>query len=171
MKFEFINSLIQEGKKPDGTFVGVKISKESKDALISASKKMKVPNIIDKDKIHITLIYSRKHLPKFEAKGKLEKPIIVSVDKLDIFPAQEGDSKALIVKLDAPDLVKRHKEIMKEEGATYDFPKYIPHITLSYDVGDFDAKAEKITDYMSNSNLEIVEEYAQDLELNWAKKN
>ncbi len=170
MEFKFINSLMQEGKKPAGTYVGVRISEKSKDALISASKKMEVPNKIDKDKMHITLIYSRKHLPEFEAEGKFKEPKIVSVDKLKIFPTQEGDGKVLVVVLDAPALVKRNKEIMKEEGATSDFPKYTPHITLSYDVGDFDIKNKNIIDHMTNLELEVVEEYSQDLELDWVKK-
>lgn len=161
---------MQEGKKPAGTYVGINISEKSKDALISASEKMKVPNKIDRDNMHITLIHSRKHLPEFEARGKFKEPMVVSVDKLKIFPVQDGDSKVLVVVLDAPDLEKRNKKIMKEEGAISDFPKYIPHITLSYDVGDFDIKNKKIINYMTDLKLEVIEEYSQDLELDWVEK-
>lgn len=172
MEFEFINSLVEEKKddNPDGTFVGVHLSKKSKDALAEAAAKMKVPNKLRRDKMHATLIYSRKYLPEFKAKGKFDEPLTATPDKLEIFPSQDGNSNVLVVRLDAPDLVKRHKEIMKEHGATYDFDEYKPHITLSYNVGDFDPDAHDIKEHMDDPTIEIVDEYQEDLDLDWAKK-
>lgn len=172
MSFEFINTLVVEEEESEtGTFVGMHISKGSKEALVRACKKMNVPNRIRRDKMHITVIYSRKHLPEFKAVGTFEKPIEVGVDKLEIFPTQDGTSNVLVVRLNAPELVKRHKEIMKDHKATYDFDEYKPHITLSYNVGEFDVNAVDVAENMDDPTLSVVSEYQEDLDLNWAKKS
>ena len=161
--FDLLKSLL-EGKEPDGTYVGVKLSKDSMKKLSELQKAIDVPNPLDPEKMHITVIYSRKHLPDFKAKGKLEKPIKAKLDELDIFPSRD-DKNVLVVKLKTPELTKRHKEIMKEHGATYDWDEYKPHVTLSYDVGDFDPKAHNLKDHLNE--IEIVEEYDEDLKLDW----
>lgn len=151
-------------KTPDGTYVGVKISKESKDKLYEMAEKLGVPNILPKKDYHITVIYSRKYLPNFEALGKLDEPIIAKPDKFSLFDAKD-DNKCLVIELKCPDIVKRHNHIMKVHGATYDWDEYKCHITLSYDVEDFSLKgksAKKMID-----SIEIIEEYSENLNLNW----
>jgi 2'-5' RNA ligase len=57
---------------------------------------------------------------------------------------------------------------MKKHDATYDFPEYKPHITLSYDIGDLDEKnLPDIGKYVDEIGID--EEYGEDLDLNWAK--
>lgn len=169
--FNFIKSLIlRESKKtPDGTYVAVKLSEESKDKLYSAAEKMKVPNILDKKDYHTTLIYSRKYLPEFEAKGELNPPIAATISKLEIFTGKDGDQKVLVAVVDCPELVERHKSIMDEHKATYDFDEYVPHVTLSYNCNDFDVKSHDILENIESPFIEFVEEYSTDLDLDWAK--
>jgi hypothetical protein len=162
--FDLLKSLLEAGKEPDGTYVGVKLSKESKKKLAELQKSLNVPNPLNSDDMHVTVIYSRKYLPEFKSKGKLEKPIKAKLEKLEIFPAR-NEKNCLVVKLKSPELTKRHKEIMKEHGATYDWDEYKPHVTLSYDVGDFDPKKHDLKDHLNE--IEIVEEYDQDLKLDW----
>ena len=71
-----------------------------------------------------------------------------------------------MLKLDSSDLRERHEFLMKEHKATYDFPEYIPHITLSYDIGDFDINTLDIED-LDDIDFQVIEEYKEDLNLDW----
>ena len=158
--------LFEIKKDPDGTYVGVKLSKKSKTELFNLAKDLKIPNMLDKSKYHITVIYSRKYLPTFEALGKYDKPIIATPQKFSIFGAK-NDENCLVLELNCPEIIKRHKHIMKLYDAVYDFDVYKCHITLSYDVEDFDIKN---VSYESLKELEIVEEYKENLNLDWLVK-
>ena len=55
---------------------------------------------------------------------------------------------------------------MDEYKTTYDFPEYIPHITLTYDAGDFDPSS-----YTGDlPEIEYASEYVEDLVLDWTDK-
>lgn len=170
--FKFIKSLIlgESKKTPDGTYVAVNLSEDSKTRLFAAVEKMGVPNPLDKDQYHTTLIYSRKYLPDFKARGDLDPPIVCTVVNMEIFGGTDGKGKALVVELHCPALVDRHNSIMQEHGATYDFDEYRPHITISYNCGDFDLTQFNILNFIESPFIEFVEEYSNDLDLNWADK-
>ncbi len=53
---------------------------------------------------------------------------------------------------------------MKLHDATYDFPEYIPHITLSYDLGDM--PLPKLPDDM-RKEFHLSLEYVEDLKMEW----
>lgn len=153
--------LLNEIKKtPDGTYVGVKLTKESRDTLYDEAKKLKIPNLLDKSEYHITVIYSRKHLPNFEPLGKYENPIVAKPKTLSLFTTSSGNP-CLVIELTCPKLEKRHEHIMKVHGATYDWDEYKCHITLSYDCEDFDIKKKNAKKLFSN--IEIETEYEEPL--------
>jgi hypothetical protein len=54
---------------------------------------------------------------------------------------------------------------MKLHKAEYDFDEYKCHITLSYDIGDFDYKKLNPKDFVKS--IEVVKEYQEDLNLDW----
>jgi hypothetical protein len=59
---------------------------------------------------------------------------------------------------------------MSDHKATYDFPKYEPHITLSYDIGDMDIK--KLPNMFDTVPfINITTEYSEDLDLSWSQNN
>jgi 2'-5' RNA ligase len=162
-----LGDLVEEGKKK-GTFVGVYLSKDSKAAVTELMEKLDIPNPISSSEMHMTVIYSRKHLPEFKPRGKLDENLVITPTKLDIFPAQSGDNKVLVVRFKSDELCKRHKEIMDEHGATYDFDEYKPHLTLSYDCGKFETNGHDMKGLLGD--LEINEEYDEELNLNWVSK-
>jgi len=149
-----------------GTYVGAKFSDETNDRLEKFIKKHNIKNPLDPEHFHTTLIYSRKYLPDFKARGELQPPLIGTPKKFDIFKSRT-DTNCLVLIYDSKEMVARHNQIMKEFEATYDFPKYVCHITLSYDCGDVD-----IDDLGSHiheiGDIEITYEYEEDLNLNWA---
>lgn len=158
--------------KEKGSYAGVKYSKSTIDIIEQFSKENHVKNALNPNKLHTTLLYSRKFLPDFKGRGDLSSPIVAQPKEFVIWKSKDVPPKdCLVLKLICPELEKRHDELMKEHGATYDFDSYHPHITFSYDAGDeFDlVAANKKLDKLKD--LEIVSEYGEDLELDWNKNN
>ena len=162
---------ITEKEKKKGTYAASRFSESSKKVIAKYVKDNDIPSSPKADALHITILYSRKYLPDYEPEGTYETPLEVKPIGFDIWETQaddNGDTKnALVLKLDSPDLIKRQKYLMDEHGATFDFDEYNPHVTFSYDVGD-----KKVKDLPKfEEPLEIVEEYGEDLNLDWASDN
>ena len=151
-------------KEQPGTFAGVRFSKANEKTIMKYIKDNDIPNPVKPDEIHATLLYSKKHLPDYKARGNIDPPIQIKSKGFHTFPQQEkrsnGDTiHCLVLLLNSPELEKRHKFLMNKHNASYDFDEYIPHLTLSYDMGNIDIdKLPKITD-----KLEIVNEYQEEL--------
>lgn len=167
MAYNLLKTLLEsdQNEEQKGTFVGVKLSNDSEKRVKLLIEEGNIPNPIDIKDLHITVAYSRKYLPDFEARGKLEEPITAKVTGLDIFPSQDTDKKALVLRLKSPKLTYRHNQIRKKHGATFDFSEYKPHLTLSYDAGDYDISDVEPTEFVKE--LEIDTEYMEDLNLDW----
>lgn len=162
--------LEDKDEKEDGAYIAVKFSDDSNDRLHEFATKLDIPNIVPKDKYHITVIYSTKSVPKkFKAKGKFKDPLLVQPNHLTIFPTSEGNG-ALVLELYSAELVKRHKELMKKYDLKYDFDEYKVHVTMSYDVGD-EYKIDKDASLKSLADLEVAEEYYDKLNKDWVKDN
>lgn len=159
--------IIEEKKTPDGTFAGVRFDEETKKALDEFIKDNDIPNPIDLNKVHSTLLYSKKYLPDYKAAGKLDEPWEGEFKHFSIFgstPEDGGEaSKCLVMEYSCPEQTARFDELMEKHKATYDFDEYKPHVTLSYDVGGLDEK--KLPKF--KKGLRIVEEYQEDLSLDW----
>lgn len=159
-----------EKKQPDGTYAGAHFTKATTDGIAKFCKEHKVKNAIPASKLHCTILYSRKYLPEYKACGKYEEPLVGKPIEFDIWKTSPPDPKAektncLVLKFECDDLVSRHKELMKDHGATFDYDQYTPHLTLSYNVGDLDIKDL----LMYDGPIEVEEEYKEDLDLDWAK--
>jgi len=170
-----LKDLINEEKETKGTYAGVLLSQDDEDKIISIVKEMGIPNPIPRKDIHITLLYSRKVLPDYKPNENLD--IWAYPTEFHIFNGGNGKD-ILVLKIDSPDLVKRHKELMKEHEATYDFPEYIPHITLSYDLEDYlnteDDRLKAINEKFKSllpKEFHLVREYVEDLNLDWENSN
>lgn len=161
--------ILFEGKKPSGTYACYHFAPKSLKALREWAKKNEIPNRVPHEKMHCTLLFSKKHCPDYEPKGELDPPIEVKPKHLTVFDSRDRGKKVLVVELDAPEFTKRHKELMKEHGATYDFPEYKPHVTLSYDMGDLDI--DTLPDISKDiPTLEAIEEFGEDLVEDWNEK-
>lgn len=146
-----------------GTFAGVRLSTKTVRHLQVYQKENDIQNPVLPEKFHITILYSRKPCPDFEPAGQLVEPIVGQFKEWDLFPSQPDEngnrSNCLVMKLTCPELEQRHARLMKEHGATFDFDEYIPHLTLSYDVGDINVKA--LPEFLEP--IIIVSEYYQPL--------
>lgn len=150
-------------KVPDGSYVAVRYDEESKDALYEFAKNLNLPNLLPKEKYHTTLIYSRKYNPNIKIDQSLY-PLKVKGNELHVFETQDN-KRAAVMKFDSKELVERHNFLMSEYQLEYDYDEYIPHITLSYDIGDMDL------DFSGEfPTMVVVEEYKEDLILDWQNK-
>lgn len=153
-----------------GRYIGVKFSSDTKEHLKKIIDDEAIPNSTDIDDIHSTVAYSKgSNIPGYQVAGRFQKPVETEVEQFDIFPTEENKN-CLVAKLNAPDLVKMHDDTEKH-GATYDFDEYIPHVTLSYDVGDVDNNfLKRLTDRYKGTKLYAEEEYDSEIIDNWSSR-
>ena len=151
---------VEINEQEKGVYLAVKYTQSNEEDLILYIKDNNIPSTLTKDDIHSTVIYSRKYadisINDIEDLGSAE-PL-----KFHIFETQE-DKRALVILLKSEYLENRHKDLMKEHNLTYDFKEYLPHITLSYDIGDYDISKLDIKDLPKH--LTINTEYKEDLDL------
>ena len=138
-----------------GLYVCAKFSDLTLDAIERLQRDLKVLNPVPREKIHSTIVYSRVTVPYVASSGSFE---VATSGELEVWDTQSG--KTLVLKLDSDYLAFRHN-YAKALGATYDFPEYRPHITLSYDVGaaSFGGKV--------NINVVLAHEKKETLDLTW----
>ncbi len=154
-----MNVKINEQEK--GVYLAVKYTQSDAEDLILYIKDNNIPSTLTRDEIHSTVIYSRKYADISTNEGEDlgdAEPL-----KFHIFETQE-DKRALVLLLKSEYLENRHKDLMKEHNLTYDFKEYLPHITLSYDIEDYDISKLDIKDLPKH--LTINTEYKEDLDLN-----
>jgi len=117
---------------------------------------------------HVTLIYSRNHLPAFKPDPTLmHYAEFQAYELFDTKPGKPDSTKCLVMKLKAPTLSARHTQIMREHPATYDWDLYKPHITLSYQI-PFNFDVGSLPPF--NDVILLGEEYSKDLNLEWENK-
>lgn len=151
-----------------GTYAGVRFSPNTVKTLRAYGKSNKIPNRLPHENFHTTLLHSKKHLPNYEPAGEYDTPMKGVPLGLEVWPSQPDDAgkvkNCLVLAYSCPPLYQRHHKLMNQHGATYSFDEYKPHVTLSYDIGDFDIK--KLPAF--EEELEIVSEYDEELKDSWA---
>lgn len=141
----------------EGLYGAVKFLSTTNSRLYHFAKEHDIPNPVKSEDYHTTFIYSRKSVP-IKTLGKLPDPVEIkhSTFEWDLF----GPSKnILVIKFESMFLHYRWKYAM-DRGASYDFPEYIPHVTLSYDAEGFDHSKLPLPKF----DLYIGEEYTKPLE-------
>lgn len=140
--FSFFRTLLEklEDTRKTGHYVAAKVSKQTTADLKKWCKENKVPVSADFfDNLHITLCYSTKLFP-------IDKDdMIDDIDDWDVKPmafAQFGKDegkKYLVLKVKSKQCTKRWQHYI-DQGASYDFDDYLPHISLAMNYkGDLDA--------------------------------
>lgn len=151
----------------NGTYIAIKYDNLSSRKIINLCKSFGLPNIVPIDKLHTTIIYSTVHAdnPLIDAESTYNS----FIDKLDIFVSSSG-IKCLVALLDSSKLIARNKELTDKYGFVSDYPEYIPHVTLSYDIEDWN-KFDSMNTYIKNVKylymMQGYGEYAEELNLDW----
>lgn len=132
-------------------------------------KEAHIPNALPQNKLHTTLLYSRVECPEYKPLG--DTNYIGIPDEFVVWDTQATESKrstrCLVLKYKCPELVTRHKALMKEHNATFDYEDFTPHITFSYDIGDM--KVAEFLDIKTHLvTINGISEYSEILDLDWA---
>lgn len=161
-----LKELALAATKP-GTYAAVRFSEKTIESLKELQERLSVPNPLRPSEFHSTLLYSRKNLPNYIALGELS-PVVTSDSEdftLDIWPS--GEKNVLVLIYPCEWLKSRWEKLTEEHNAPWDFPDFTPHVTLSYDVGDF-VPTEKVVHFASKKPIVIVSEYSKELDEDYA---
>ena len=108
----------------DVGFVAVKPIKEHADLLISMANKMNLKQIVPKDELHCTLMYSRVPLNDIYMPCKNVHEVTLT--------GWGFLNYCFVVFLESASLRVRNNELKLMCGGVSDYKDYTPHITLSY---------------------------------------
>lgn len=145
-------------KKDPGVYMSVKFDQTSNDALAGVQKMLKVKNAVSPEKLHSTVVYSRKTVDVFPMDGLSEIARLVG---FEIWDTKYG--KTVVGNLESDYLHSRFNDAMNM-GATYDYDDYKPHVTLAYDGGDLSID-EALSRVALPLDLRIVSEHVESLDL------
>ena len=119
----------------DGTYVAVKFDETTLKFIAEYQSRNGIPNPVSQEEIHSTIVYSRTPIIWTPAEN-LDIEVDTTDSIIEIWDTHDS-TRCLVWHYYSAYQHRRFKEAMAK-GATYDFPEYKCHITLSYDVGDFD---------------------------------
>jgi hypothetical protein len=124
----------------NGTYVAVRFSEGTADKLHEYATSHNVPNRLEASEYHSTVVYSRNKLKNISLLRELSPNWIGYPTGFDVFDSTENGqiTKCLVMKFSCVKLEARHVHLVEYNNATHDFPTYEAHISLSYDIGDFD---------------------------------
>ena len=153
--------LKEEKQNSKGVYVAVKYNQSAGDDLLDFIKKYNIPSTLKAEDFHTTLINSRKCADIQDLDDDMgDSEIVAKPTELHVFETFDN-KRALVIKLDCPYLEERHKYLMEKYELEYDYDEYIPHITLSYDIGEMEVpKDVKFPEF-----FRIQAEYKEDLNL------
>ena len=125
----FRQYLLEEEKSEiNGTYASLKVTEESRDKLYAWLEKRKIENLLPKEDLHCTVVYSRKKINL--SKDMADLPIEAKFLGWENFNPEDPEKAILVLKLKSKEIVELFNEA-KELGATHDFDEYIPHISVA----------------------------------------
>lgn len=122
-----------------------------------------LPNPLDSNEYHSTVVYSRNHI-EFPVKEIPLNTWYAYPIGFDVFEGEKDGklTNCCVLKIESYFMTRRHQELRRYFNATHDFPDYKPHVTLSYDIGDFDVTKLRDIEVIL-PKLYIVAEYNEEL--------
>lgn len=119
-------------------------------------------DVIPADELHCTIAYSKKTFTP-----NIDKKVIEIKYDEEIYPYLEplGDEGAVVMKFRNKEIESRWQDCM-DRGASYDYPKYQPHITITFNGKDLNLKEILKPDF----DIQLGDEYTEPLNLNCKDK-
>jgi hypothetical protein len=115
-------------------YVGYKVSENTEDKLNNLLGFKKDFN----DKYHCTILYSKKEVSVDDAllDRDIDIPMFTGVVKDYTVFESKIYGKSFVLKLDCEECVNTHNRLMSKYNASFDYPEYVAHVTLMYDLPD-----------------------------------
>ena len=103
--------------------------------IIAWAKLQGLPQIVAPGDMHVTIAYSRDPVDWQEVPDSFDHLKVGDIGPR--FLTHLGDNNAIVLMFESKELQNRWEEI-RDAGASWDYDGYTPHVTLTYDGGDFD---------------------------------
>lgn len=146
----------------NGVYCFSELHPKSANDILNFCKENKIQNHLGLNELHCTVIYDNMPHMNFTSCGIYPEPIECEVLGFELF----NENNALVLKLNSKDLISRHNELVSKHNIQYEFKEYIPHITLSYDVGDIDISKLKF----KNKSIFLIKEHLKEINSQKLKK-
>lgn len=114
-------------------YVALKVMPGSAAALATWMADQGIENPVAASDLHITTVYSRTPVPLYQLFDK-PKEVTEQLDPASYELGILGEEGALVMFVDSPMACASH-EYAAGLGASWDYPSYRPHVTLSYAPG------------------------------------
>lgn len=154
-----------------GTFVAYSIDGRTATAVKNFCEDFNIPNPVEEDELHVSIIYSTTYDPEFVAYGIIEEPLKIRGFDLDIWKTQEN-KRALVAKFESEELTAIYNRLIREYDFENVYEEFKPHFTISYDLEGTEVDTKKMTltfnEYVPSADL--VEEYKEPLKQDWIDK-
>jgi hypothetical protein len=149
---------MSESKKREISYVEAVVSPDSFKAVKEFCEQHKIP--FNVESLHCTLLYSVK-CDGFQL-DQTKYPMKVKVLGFDFYNDLKGNKTVCVLELEDSELNNRHKELMKVQGATYDFPAFRSHVSVAYNVPDWEKHMNNLSTQGEELEIEFVsEEYEE----------
>jgi 2'-5' RNA ligase len=112
-----------------GTFIGMRISDKTSQAIQDYCKENSIPEPIDPEDMHVTICYSL--VPKPDYPVDSNRKFINKDVKGRSFDVFGDDKNCLVLKIRSNTLNQMHQRAL-DSGLTHTYPDFTPHITFSY---------------------------------------
>jgi hypothetical protein len=156
------HQLLAQNDEPGGLYGAVRFSEATKKNLVEYCNKYVGEGCVPADKLHATVVYSRRPV-NYKPLGELAEPVVIPPSKYQL--GLLGDTDCLVLLFQSAWLTNRHMAA-RNLGASYDYQEYRPHVTLHYACPKHIHPAQlPLPDFP----LEIVEEYTKPLNEDWKK--
>lgn len=133
--------MVSYGIYNDGVYVCTLLDDQTKEELIQYITDYQIPNAVTKEQLHSTLIYSDSNVLDLKPICDYPNPLIGQSIGIEIWdgPSIESNTKKyLVLTFKCDGLLDRHQQILNEYNIQHKYSEFISHVTLSYDVSDFD---------------------------------
>lgn len=142
----------------NGTFVAVKLRDDSVRVLYDYAVRHNIPNLLDPNEYHCTILNSTSRITEQLGQYDLSPSWVAIPSSFAVFTANFGGktTKCCVLTLVLPEASDLRKDLHATNDLGEPFYIYEPHITLSYDIGDFDVKSLPSLEGISELHLSTV---------------
>ena len=116
-------------------YIGMKVSNDDAVKINYILYKLGVKNYIDKNDLHITLIYDKRN-PELNYRPDVKSFIGYHID-IQMMGKPDSEYYAIALILVSDQLQQKHKEL-KDFGFQHSYPDFVPHVSLIYKPMDRD---------------------------------
>ena len=153
-KNSIITDYLFESKYPGGTYSSLLPDDNTKEHLYAHCVELGIPDIVDPEEYHCTLIYSKHGCPEISREN-----FNLPCKALPIgYKILGTDKKVLVLELYCPNAVNLHNLFMEKHGATHDYEEYIPHVTIANNFeGDLPVNLPDMELIFNGRTIEVLE--------------